>query len=98
MKMNFRVIYLNGCGSRCIRIGSWKSFERIYDFILLAVRENQLHMSLAERKANTSPVIVTIVILWKRMIHGKRFVEKDVSSLLFREPGAESVVLMSRVD
>lgn len=32
-----------------------------YDFILLAVRENQLHIALAELKANISPVIVTMV-------------------------------------
>ena len=32
-----------------------------YDFILLAVRENQLHIALAELKSNVSPVIVTMV-------------------------------------
>ena len=32
-----------------------------YDFILLAVRENQLHIALAELQANISPVIVTMV-------------------------------------
>ena len=40
--MNFRVIYLNGCGSRCIRICSWKPFERITDVWAKLKKNNEI--------------------------------------------------------
>lgn len=44
-----------------VSVLSGLSPEDRYDFILLAVRENQLHAALAELKDNISPVIVTMV-------------------------------------
>ena len=55
--------YFNGakvCTAKAVVTGTLKE-DDIYDFILLAVRENQLHEALAELKTNQSHTIITMV-------------------------------------